>query len=692
MHIKVGAFVFSFLLAVPFCKGDVLYVDNSATGKNDGTSWCDAYVNLQDALAAPLNKGKSAREIRVAGGTYKPDQGGGSVPGDQSATFHLFDGLTLLGGFAGCGALKPNERDHAKFITVLTGDLSSNDHGLFENYDNNSFNVVRADGVQAAIDGFVIEHGNGNGGGVNATQAVLTVAHCTFRQNAGTYGGGFFADGDILISDSKFIGNRGINGGAIFVLGNVVAERTDFVSNFGERGGAISMLEGRFTATDSIFANNRAVHRGGAIDAGRKAPRVYLERCFVVGNQSDFGGGFHHFEAELKLFNSVVAMNTASLGGGMLLDENTGDNQIVHSTIANNVAEAGGGLYGAACNYPDRYAVTNSVIWENRANDGAQIYLDGCDHEGPMDIFRVSYSDIEGGQGGVPVDLPWSLDWEITNQEANPLFLAAPIGSWSDEPIYEASSGETVLRNAAARWVPGSLAGKLINPDVGQSVGFLIAGNDSTRITVLGDASLLGLPEANYSIMNYRLGNLSPCINVGTALVSLGESDLDGRNRTLGDLTDIGAYESGDCDINGVFDGDDLANGAVEDCDDNAIPDACDLMGGLVEDCALNGIPDHCEGDSACDDDGDGVANEDDGCANSDMSAEIVFGDCQTGIENQMAHKGCMMADQLVECEGEGPPRRKFVRCVLRLTGDWRSDGLITRQERAKLIACAVRE
>lgn len=59
-----------------------------------------------------------------------------------------------------------------------------------------------------------------------------------------------------------------------------------------------------------------------------------------------------------------------------------------------------------------------------------------------------------------------------------------------------------------------------------------------------------------------------------------------------------------DCNVNGVPDADDIAEGTSEDCNDNGIPDECDIWYGGSPDANSNGIPDECEiltGDVNCD-------------------------------------------------------------------------------------------
>ncbi|UCG47341.1 MAG: hypothetical protein JSU94_17840, partial [Phycisphaerales bacterium] len=93
------------------------YVDADAPGDNDGSSWANAFTNLQDALAAA----SCGDRICVARGLYTPDRGAAVVPGDRNATFQLKNGISILGGYAGFGEPDPNARDIREFETILSG-------------------------------------------------------------------------------------------------------------------------------------------------------------------------------------------------------------------------------------------------------------------------------------------------------------------------------------------------------------------------------------------------------------------------------------------------------------------------------------------------------------------------------------------------------------------------------------------
>ncbi|MBK8722778.1 MAG: hypothetical protein IPL95_11060 [Saprospiraceae bacterium] len=72
-------FIFSIFYNLVMLK-NVLYVNSKATnGKQDGSSWSDAFTNLQDAL-----KNKNADTIYLAEGVYYP-----SVNNDRSESFDI---------------------------------------------------------------------------------------------------------------------------------------------------------------------------------------------------------------------------------------------------------------------------------------------------------------------------------------------------------------------------------------------------------------------------------------------------------------------------------------------------------------------------------------------------------------------------------------------------------------------------
>jgi hypothetical protein len=112
--------------------GKTLYVDARASGLENGSSWVDAYVRLQDALAEAASGGRPV-EIRVARGTYRPDQGASQIPGSVHEAFELLDGVSLRGGYAGPGTADPNTREIPAHPTILSGDLQSDDEPNFAN-------------------------------------------------------------------------------------------------------------------------------------------------------------------------------------------------------------------------------------------------------------------------------------------------------------------------------------------------------------------------------------------------------------------------------------------------------------------------------------------------------------------------------------------------------------------------------
>jgi hypothetical protein len=138
-------------------SGSILYVHHAATGLNDGSSWENAFVDLQTAIQA-VDYGD---QLWVAKGTYLP---GDMYANPDSSFFMLSDGVSLYGGFAGT-EISLAERDIENNPTILSGDLNGDDvPGEFNtNREDNCIHVLWIESSIAAetiLDGFIIEGGH----------------------------------------------------------------------------------------------------------------------------------------------------------------------------------------------------------------------------------------------------------------------------------------------------------------------------------------------------------------------------------------------------------------------------------------------------------------------------------------------------------------------------------------------------
>jgi predicted outer membrane repeat protein len=194
----------------------VLFVYGTAEGEDDGTSWANAFVYLQDALDAAAS---GVDEIWVAAGTYHPDLGGGRTPGDKTESFELVDGVAVYGGFAGGENGHCERTDWEGNETILSGDI-----GTPVTQTDNSYHVVKGISIDdAIIDGFTISDGYAYGsspdcygGGIYLSGGSPTIQNCSIEGNhAYYYGGGMYCTSSSpVMVNCTFSGNTARRGGA----------------------------------------------------------------------------------------------------------------------------------------------------------------------------------------------------------------------------------------------------------------------------------------------------------------------------------------------------------------------------------------------------------------------------------------------------------------------------------------------
>jgi hypothetical protein len=127
-------------------QGRRVHVDAYATGLGNGSSWDNAFTDLQSALFAA----QPGDQVWVALGTYKPTEGY-----NRDLTFRLKSGVKLYGGFSGVETdLK--QRNWDRYKTVLSGNI-----GAENSTADNSYTILLLDNATAetVVDGFTFVGG-----------------------------------------------------------------------------------------------------------------------------------------------------------------------------------------------------------------------------------------------------------------------------------------------------------------------------------------------------------------------------------------------------------------------------------------------------------------------------------------------------------------------------------------------------
>lgn len=404
----LGALALAGTTSIPVrAENGTIYVDHDATGANDGSSWADAYTDLQDALAVA----QAGDEIWVARGVYYP------APDavDRSATFALVDGVALYGGFAGTEAQR-DQRDWEANVTVLSGDLDRNDgtdeDGVVTDPENivgdNAYHVVTGIdiGATAVLDGFVVTAGladgsgaQRHGGGMYNARSNPTLTGVTFVGNQAVYGGGVYTwQSSPTLTYITFAGNQvgELGGGMYSMLGSPTLTRVTFTGNRAIRGGGMHNNASPSTLTGVIFTGNQASYGGGMYNLAHNPTLVDV--TFIGNRATTHGGGVYNERSKPTLTNAVFRGNQAGSFGGGMANANVSMPTLTNVTFSGNRADgAGGGLY----NFDSHPTLVNCIVWGNAAPASPQM------HSTATSVPNVRYSLIEGGyadEGNIDAD------------------------------------------------------------------------------------------------------------------------------------------------------------------------------------------------------------------------------------------------------------------------------------------------
>jgi hypothetical protein len=588
-----------------FVYGDIVYVDCDATsGANNGLSWENAFLTLQDAIYAAAG---GHNPIWVAEGTYYPAYDYGLNIGDRGNHFRMINNVAIYGGFTGAET-ELIQRDVENNRTILSGDLLDNDILVTDPLDflndpcrlDNCHSILYHPKVSdlnttAVLDGFTITAGNADdsvhdklGGGMCNEKSSPTVTGCTFIDNAALGGGGMhnYDNASPRVTNCTFTANSGHGGGGLYNDNSspIVTDCT-FIGNSANDGGGMYNWRCSPTVTNCTFSGNSASYGGGGMLNGYGSPTV--TGCKFIGNSANDGGGMRNDESNPTVTDCIFTANSAGYEGAGMCNESSNPRVINCTFTANSAERKGGGMHNGS----GSPTITNCTFTLNSAGSsydenyyesfGGGIYNWG----GTPTVTNCTFTanSVGGSYGGD------SYGGGIYNSSSSTVTNCIFTANSAISSRYRYSYGGGIYNNSSSTvtncifWVnTAGTWGNEINYSVALIVSYCdIKGGYSGGTNIIdsdplfvsnpddgGDGWINNpyTPEVDESANNYygnlRLQSGSPCIDAGENSVVTELNDLDGLSRIVdGDCdgtptVDMGAYEL-DWLYLGDFEGDD---------------------------------------------------------------------------------------------------------------------------------------
>ena len=204
------------------------------------------------------------------------------------------------------------------------------------------------------------------------------MTRCTISGNSGSYGGGLYSSGPLVMTSCTISGNSSDWGGGVFSFADSVSDTSSVTTTFSDctfSGNSASQEGGGFcsysgasgsdsgpittTFTDCTFSGNSAsgdfgggLYISGEDDASGDAPlSTTLVNCTISGNTAPTGGG------GLDFYDSVLAgsgspitptcvVQSTIIAGNTLTDTSPGPDADVHDDGQGTLTSGGSNLIG----------------------------------------------------------------------------------------------------------------------------------------------------------------------------------------------------------------------------------------------------------------------------------------------------------------------------------------------------------
>ena len=538
-------------------KGGAIYNDGSLTLSD---------VKLSDNAAdgyggAVFNNGHLVVGNSVFDSNDVLNRGSASVDYGGAAIYNWYDGVLTVSGSNFTNNIKNYKNGDRLVGAVATiGDATISD-SYFVN------NAGRWGGAISAS-GYLIA-----GDDVNT----LTVSGSTFKENGGLYGAGIFVAGsDFTVSDCVFDKNTVFgkgnmtpnnNNGAAIVVTDTGKDITgaitgsNFTNNKAQYGGAIYICEGNIAISDSLFENNSADVKGGAIDidSAINNPVVTVKDSKFVNNtpqaihnSKELHLGIETFtdlQNAIGLVDGILTLDSdiamtddeaANFVNGVIINKNIRIDGKGHTIDAKNLGrifEIDGGF---------AVTLTNVTLTNGKADKGGAIY-----NFGNLDLVHVNFVNNTAKYGGAIMNYAYGLvldDSTFTNNTAK-------IGG----AIYNSADCFVVGNSTFANNTATSNGGVIFN----YGIGFVVGNSTFVNNSAADGAGAILNGGRGFVVGNSTFANNTATSN-GGAIYNYGIGFVVG-NSTFANNTaeDAGAvYNEGD---NSVVGNSTFANNTAED-------------------------------------------------------------------------------------------------------------------------------
>ncbi len=279
------------------------------------------------------------------------------------------------------------------------------------------FVFTSEENLSSVLAGFTITGGEGPGGGgiFCGASSSPTIAYNIITGNSGQHGGGIncFQSSPRILNNTIAENTASDDGGGIFLIAsspriikNTIKDNSVIVNGisttaWGQGGGICCLDDSAIIRNNSITGNSVSGSPGKNVGGGIYC---YQSTTTIVNN--------------IISENSVTGTNSTAFGGGICIENSSLSSIVVNNTITGNSASGGGG--GIHLTLGSDMTISNTILWDNYAPEGAEIWMGSVSQPS---ILTISYSNVSGVPTSVHIEPGSTVNRGPGNISADPFFI-----------------------------------------------------------------------------------------------------------------------------------------------------------------------------------------------------------------------------------------------------------------------------